>query len=210
MRPITFTLVSSVLVLCACSYFQTATNPDPNHTHADFAVFVDGTKLDFSAPQYMTTEAQEATLPPGSIKLFMHLHDGNGHVIHRHKPGLTFGDFFSSIGLKLTKDCLKIDAHQYASLDAGWKSDFGRTRDLCADGKFHWTMVVNGEEHVFDPGYVFADSDQIMLIYDSADIWSDSWKQMTNDACLYSKTCPWRGAAPTESCIADPTVPCKQ
>ena len=33
-------------------------------------------------------------------------------------------------------------------------------------------------------------------------------QEMTDDACKYSKTCPWRGEPPAESCIADPAVPC--
>lgn len=201
-----------------------AVNPDPNHIHADFAVWVNGEKLDFSGSQYMSAPlAEEASLflipqavahgdeddghtVPG--REYLHLHDGNGSVIHRHKPGLTLGDFFTSIGLQMTKECLTLDAYQFGQLDPDWIKDFARTKRLCNDGKFHWTFVVNGEERPMDPGFIFNDGDQILLSYGAGDMWSAQWSQMTSDACMFSKTCPWKGEPPSESCVADPAVPC--
>lgn len=213
MRALSPSFLASALLLSACSFFQTAENPDPNHTHADFAVWIEGTQLDFSGSAYMSGSSdaeEEGEHPHTHLHEYLHLHDGNGHVIHRHKPGLPIGDFFTSIGLPMTKDCLTLDTYQFSNLDAGWKNDFGVTKNLCNNGKFHWTMVVNGQEHAWDPGYFFNDNDRMMLIYSAADDWSGEWKQMTGDACLYSKTCPWRGKPPAEGCIADPTVPCTE
>jgi hypothetical protein len=189
-----------------------AFNPDPNHNHADFAVWVNGKELDFSADQYMSGSSTDAsTHPESGPRQYLHLHDGNGHVIHRHKPGMTLGNFFSSIGFNMTDTCLTLDDTQFKALDAGWVKDFARTKKLCNDGKFHWTFVVNGKEVPMEAGYVFADEDAILLSYSASDTaWQDEWKAMTDDACLYSKTCPWRGRPPTEGCIADPTVPCKE
>jgi len=163
-----------------------AVNPDPNHTHADFAVFVDGQQLDFSDPKYMSSEQKH-------LHKHLHLHDGIGTVIHRHEPGLTLGEFFSSLGLRMTKNCVTLDDKQR----------------FCDHGNNRWRMIVNGEERVFDPSYVFKDMDKILLSYNASDtLWEIEWQQVTNDACLYSKTCPERGEPPTENCIADPTVPC--
>lgn len=205
-----------------------AENPDPNHAHADFAVWVNGQKLDFSDDEYMSAPSvvdqnemsflipsafahseDEGKALPGREHL--HLHDGNGHVIHRHKPALTLEDFFASIGLKMTADCLTLDAHQFSSLDIGWVQDFGRTKDLCNDGKFHWSFAVNGHLRPTDPSFVFEDGDKILLSYSASDTaWADEWKQMTDDACMFSKTCPWKGEPPSEGCVADPTVPCTE
>ena len=54
---------------------------------------------------------------------------------------------------------------------------------------------------------------QILLTYQNEDEASmeritEQKEEMTDDACLYSKTCPWRGEPPAENCIADPEVPC--
>ena len=204
-------------------------NPDSNHAHADFAVWVDGQKLDFSADEYMSAppdsdhektsfltipsafahdDGEHAALPG---REYLHLHDGNGHVIHRHKPQLTLGDFFTSIGLQMTTDCLVLDAHQFSALDVGKVAEYHWTKKLCNDGTFHWNFVVNGHQRPTDPSFVFQDGDKILLSYSASDtVWQEEWKQMTDDACMYSKTCPWKGEPPTEGCIADPTVPCRE
>ena len=223
-------LASAILI--AIGYFSQplfpAKNPDPNHTHADFAVWINGTKLQFTHPAYMSSapktasstffierayahlgeEVEEhAVMLPG--REYLHLHDGNGDVIHKHKPGLTIGDFFTSIGFTMTGTCFTLDNYQYAKLDQNWVRDYARTKKLCTDGKFHWTMIVNGTEVPMNPDYDFQDLDRILLSYGASDTAPmEQYQQMTDEACLYSKTCPWRGAPPTENCIADPEVPC--
>ena len=159
-----------------------AVNPDPNHTHADFAVYIDSKQVDFSDPKYMTTEQK-------ALSKYFHLHDGIGTLIHRHKPGLTLGDFFASLGFKMTTDCF--------TLDTG--------TSYCTNGDKKWIFTVNAEEKPLDPNYVFHDTDKILLTYG---VIVPQLIKMTDDACLYSRTCPERGKAPTENCIADPTVPC--
>lgn len=189
--------------------FRTYENPDPNHTHADFAVWVNGQHLDFTDPRYMSEvyeEGKEVRVDP--MRRYLHLHDGIGHVIHRHKPELTLGEFFASVGLPMEDSCITLDDLQYSRLDEGWKKDFAVEKKLCTNGKFHWRMFVNGSEIPFKPGYNFQDEDKILLMYSSGDEVSEEQLSLTNDACLYSKTCPWRGEPPAENCIADPTVPC--
>lgn len=203
-------------------------NPDPNHTHADFAVWVNGTQLDFSAPEYMsvvpTTSAApmlpfvakahahgdepEGTVIPG--RKYLHLHDGNGHVIHRHKPGLTLGDFFASLGMKMTSDCFTLDQHQLEAMNQSWMEIHNLGANLCNNGKFHWAMYVNGTQVPMNPAYDFADLDQILLTYSAGDDHTAELELLSEDACRYSLRCPWKGEPPKENCISDPTVPCVQ
>jgi hypothetical protein len=166
-----------------------AQNPDPNHTHADFGVWINGTETDFTAEKYMTTEKNEV-----GLRQYFHLHDGNGHVVHRHKPGLPIGQFFQSIGFALTDTCLQTDA--------GTK--------VCNTSDKKWQFFVNGQLQPMSPDYVFTDGEHLLWTYgaDDAEL-KKEFRAMTDDGCKYSKTCPWKGPAPTESCIADPTVPCK-
>jgi hypothetical protein len=184
-----------------------AKNPDPNHIHADFAIWMDGKELDFAAQKYMTTESLEASLPKGDLRKYVHLHDGNGHVIHVHKPGITFGQFLETLGMKLERsiqengNTLQVDCFE-------WTTDMRNLRCSGEEGAvLH--MFVNGKDIPVDPSYVLHDSDQILLIHsrNEAEV-QRALNAMTDDACLYSKTCPWRGKAPTEGCIADPSVPC--
>jgi hypothetical protein len=109
---------------------------------------------------------------------YLHLHDEIGHVIHRHKPGIALDEFFDSLGYVF-------------------------------DAKSTWHMYVNAEEVEFDLDYVFEDMDQILLTTSvDAEEAQSQIDQFVNDACRYSRTCPWRGDPPAENCVADPAVPC--
>ncbi len=187
-------------------YNRRVPNPDPNHTHADFAVWINGTLFDFAQEKYMTEEltanqlqALENSTATGSsiqvLKQYLHLHDLNGHVLHRHKPGLGFGDFLKSLSFNFTGTCL--------TTDTGTQT--------CNEDMTIWRLFVNGKEiSPIDPNYVFTDGDHILLTYGASDAeLQHEWSLMTDDACRYSETCPGRGPAPTESCISDPTIPCK-
>ena len=208
-----FFLVSAVVAVGLGVFvykgLQPAVNPDPNHLHADFAVWIDGKQLDFSGPEFMSAPpAEAASLPfvdaafahgdeedghvvPG--REYLHLHNGNGHVIHVHKPGLTIGDFFDSLSMPMTDACLTVNPQ----------------RSYCIEDGKRWRMFVNGEEAVFGPNYVLKDLDKILLTWGSDDAAiAEQLKKLTDDACLYSQTCPWRGTPPAENCIADPAVPC--
>jgi len=174
-----------------------AVNPDPNHTHADFRVMLDGTQVDFTDEAFQTgASTEDHTRDPAlsPLRKFLHLHDGLGHVIHRHKPGLTLQDFFDSIAVGFTANCIAYRA----PVD----------RDMaCSDND--WRMVVNGQERPFSLNYEFVDGDRILLTTASDDaVMEAEWAAMTDDSCLYSRTCPWRGDPPEENCIADPEVPC--
>ncbi len=173
-----------------------AVNPDPNHVHADFAVWIGPMKMNFDRPEWMSGLSTDASHDnEEGIRKFVHLHDHVGHVVHFHKPGLTIGDFFTSLKMTLTATCLRQDPDH---------AD-------CDSGASRWRMFVNGAERPMDPAYTPQDGDKILLSYDiGAMAVNDQLAQMTSDACLYSKTCPWRGTPPTEGCIADPTVPCKE
>ena len=196
--------------LVACGTKTPAVNPDMNHTHADFAVWIDGKMLDFSGPEFMSEEltpAEEEELKHqtgkvvktdvASLQKYLHLHDGNGHVIHRHKPGLTLKDFFTTIKVDIQGNC-------YTSFEPMADGQ------QCYDHPFR--MFVNGiEKTPFDLAYAFMDTDHILITNasDTAEV-SLELSKMTDDACMYSKTCPERGEPPTENCIADASVPCTQ
>ena len=207
--------------LSACAHTP-AKNPDPNHTHADFAVWIDGKRLDFSDAKYMAEEltpAEEKALKheTGSLanadrvtlQKYLHLHDGNGHVIHRRKPHLTLLDFLHSIGVKtrLTKGkdlCIRFPRLPTETCEKPW---------------VYFTMYVNDPRQGFASAlkddYDFRDGDHILITYgipenqtNFVELVHAEWLKMTDDACLYSQTCPERRKPPVENCIADPKVPC--
>lgn len=186
-------LLTSVALLAACTRTPVA-NPDPNHTHADFAVFVNGEQMNFSGDEFMsgTSDAKD----PNHTKHdpYLHLHDGNGNVIHRHKPGLTLEDFFATLQLGIEEKC-------YVSFEPMADGQ------ICGETPFR--LFVNGKEIPFDMNYVFEDTDRILITNAATDTdIAAQTSQLSDEACKYSKTCPWKGEPPTENCVADPTVPC--
>lgn len=70
--------------------------PSPTHYHANFAIFIDGRRLDRSADRYME-ELSACRLKEGAILPAerVHLHSGNPDVVHVHQPALTQSQFSS-------------------------------------------------------------------------------------------------------------------
>ncbi len=193
MRKLALALAIVLLVAGFVYRARRVPNPDPNHTHADFAVWVDGNQVDFSGSEFMSGESDEEDSNHNRLSPYLHLHDGNGFVIHRHKPGLTLKDFLASIQLSFEGKCeiaLDIDG------------------TICGETPFR--LFVNGTERTsFDLNYDFQDGDQLLITNASDDTeLKMELSIMSDDACKYSQTCPGRGAPPTENCIADPAVPC--
>jgi len=197
----------ATLSLASCER-QFQPNPDPNHTHADFALWINGEQVDFSKDEFMSGLSRDETTHDEADERhheYLHLHDGNGHVLHSHKPGQTLGEFLESLGVVFRKEGLNLCA------------EVPGMEKACEDEAMHrnWVMIVNGvQQPFFDTAYAFSDMDKILMVLPKTDDGDEHpeawgyWEQMTDDACLYSKTCPWKGDPPTENCIADPTIPC--
>ncbi len=187
--------IGLAIILVFGSSHTPVPNPDPNHTHADFLVMLDGAPVDFSDPIFMSEAPVEGgRTEGGAMRQYLHLHDAVGHVIHRHKPGLTLQDFFDSIGVGFTAECVV------------YRSPVDRDM-TCSERP--WRMFVNGQERPFSLNYDFADGDKILLTTAADDAAAEAeWEGLTDDACRYSQTCPWRGKPPAENCVADPEVPC--
>lgn len=201
-------MIIGTAYLARVSVPLTLGNPDPNHTHADFAVWIGGEKLDFSGEEFMSGSSAEETDDEHGHEhrhAYLHLHDGNGDVIHRHKPGLTFGEFMASLGLAVAsgapeQNCLyrMRDDRPFAGCESDQLRLFANDREIA--------ML-----YASDVDYPFQDGDRILLTdaSDDAEIRKEL-ALLTRDACLYSRTCRWRGAPPAESCVADPQVPCTE
>lgn len=62
------------------------------HTHFDIRIVVNGSVVDLTQPKYQSKEGAE--LDPD-----IHLHDGNGKIVHIHKEGVTIGKLLDSLKL---------------------------------------------------------------------------------------------------------------
>lgn len=196
-----FILVGLVLgfgILYVGVQSEVGTSEGDFHEHADFAVVVDGVKLDFSGAKYMHAEPcaveglkifPEALAHGSSLELSdkVHMHNFNGNVVHVHEEGITWHDFFDSLGLDI--------ADRITQEGKMLGSEGGQV-----------TFVLNGEQKdstVLD--LEIRDGNALLVSYGKLDgvdtrLALESGQFLTHDACISSGTCPSRGAAPVESC----------
>ena len=172
--------IAAIALLTFFVMYQPVVPSRPNdlHFHADFKVFLNGVPIDFSQSRFQSDENQ-------SLSPSIHLHGGNGNVIHKHQSRVTLGDFFESIGMKLSSTCiLLIDKTTY-----------------CNSGENTLKMFVNGKPSNEFDRYDFQDLDRILISYgnDSSDVIANQLSQVTDNACIQSGTCPERGAPFDES-----------
>lgn len=159
---------------------STHPHPDDVHVHADFLMMINGEQFDLTKDEY------QSGLKTGIKHDSIHLHDNQGNIIHRHANGVTLGDLFQSIGMELTADCLTIsDSEQY-----------------CTNETNSLLLYVNKEINPDPANYVLTDADQTLLYYGAADApeIETYLNQVTDEACIYTGTCPERGTPPPEAC----------
>ena len=149
---------------------------EKTHTHADIKIFLNRVPLDLSGEKYQSTP--EKPLHPD-----IHLHDGNGEMIHLHWTGVTIDRFFTSLGMYLDKDCLVLDD--------------GREYCTGVEG----TLSIYADDKPVGPDYLVEDLDRLLVSFgDPADI-PQQLLAVKDEACVYSLLCPERGTPPTESCV---------
>lgn len=127
---------SVVLSLILATVFLAARLPEEEevHFHANFGVFANGQKLDFSDQKFMHIEScsAEASAEEHSAKAFgdrIHLEDGVGDVAHIHDNGVVWGDLMLYLRSKVTADGIYFD---------GKKIPTGKNQKI--------TYYVNGKE----------------------------------------------------------------
>lgn len=76
------------------------------HVHADFQVYVNGKQIDFTRTEYQLKHAlvhlEEPAVAP--------------YLIHKHATGITYGMFFTTIGVDIT-ECLTINGKEFCDIN---------------------------------------------------------------------------------------------
>lgn len=148
------------------------------HEHADFAVYVDGKKIDFTQSKYQSSDTNP-------LDDDAHLHDGNGDITHKHRKGITLGYFFNTLGMRFDDKCFVTDDK----------------KEYCTISNKKLVMYVNGTMNDQLGNYSFNDLDKILITYGTETDVTKQIDSLTDDACLYSEKCPERGTPPTEKCV---------
>ena len=104
---VTIGVVIGVVGIGAARFATLPELPDNEgpHYHANFAVFLNGERLDLSAMHYMQ-DVSACKANPGVILAVerAHMHEGIHDVVHVHHEGATWGHFFQNIGFALGDD----------------------------------------------------------------------------------------------------------
>jgi hypothetical protein len=161
------------------------------HEHADFAMYVRGERVDLSQPRYQSEEGHV-------LSDMVHMHDGNGDVVHKHAIGVTWGYFLHTIGLDI------VDTAKTPDEDMAVKLPDGSALRGGAEG--HWEAFVNGKPVINLRDLEIKDLDRVVLAFvangAAPEIGKTFDSLVSSDACIPSNKCPERGKPPQESCGA--------
>jgi hypothetical protein len=132
MRALLLTLLGVAIGVVALAAVRWAVAPPsvPTHYHANWAVFVNGQRVDLSGSQYM--EEVTACVPVGQTILptqRTHMHEGNQDIVHVHDDGVTWGHLMANLGFGLGEDFLILHGGDR------YVADGERTLKYIADGQ---------------------------------------------------------------------------
>lgn len=136
---LTILALATVLLLAGCANKPQIGPLGGVHWHADFKVFVDGKPISFVKRDLMV-KAQ-----------YVHIENMDGDVIHVHASGVTVGEFFRTLGMKLNNECFLINKQKY-----------------CSDEQKTLKFYVNGEPNDLYGDYLIGDQDQLLISYGPA------------------------------------------
>jgi hypothetical protein len=121
----------------------------PTHYHANFAVFVEGRRLDLSGDRFMeelgACKVSGLVLPSSRA----HLHNHNPDVVHVHHDGVTWGHLLANLGFGL--------GDRYLALSDGKILEEGNGKTL----KF----VLNGREQSSVANELIRSGDRLLISY---------------------------------------------
>jgi hypothetical protein len=84
------------------------------HHHANWAVFIDGERLDLTDIRYME-DVFQCTMDPTHQRPEdrVHMHEGNHDVVHVHAAGVTWGHLLANLGFGIGSDYLHTDRARF-------------------------------------------------------------------------------------------------
>ncbi|MDA9128884.1 hypothetical protein N9J72_00210 [Candidatus Gracilibacteria bacterium] len=111
LKPVLIVSISVFLIfgIYTFGYVQASLKYIPPHFHANFAMYINGVRVDFSGDKYMEDVAGCSLSGKELPKDRVHLHENNGDTIHIHDDGVSWGHFFSNNNFAFGEDFLVTD-----------------------------------------------------------------------------------------------------
>jgi hypothetical protein len=116
-----------------------------DHAHAAIAVFVDGEQINFGLQQFQLSSK------------YIHFENHNPYLIHKHATGVPLEMLFTSLGMKITPECIMLNYNESS------KNKNGR---FCIEENHPLVFYLNGERYTSDISqYVIEHNDRIMVSF---------------------------------------------
>lgn len=153
-----------------------APHPHAVHYHANWAIWIDGERVDLSAPRFMEDLAACSAAPGGiSAETRVHMHDGNHDVVHVHHEGATWGHLLANLGWGAGSDWIMRDDGRLHRSDVG--------------ARLSW--ILNGMEVFPAHNRVIAPGDRLLLSFggEPTELLTDErFPTVATDAAEYDAT----------------------
>ena len=152
------------------------------HWHADFALYIRGERYDFNHERFFSTVEVE-------LSENVHIHEPFHDIVHVHREGTTWREFFHSLGFELTDECLTLPEGE----------------QLCNSERERLSFMVNG---VRVDGLAFqdiTDIDRALISFgdESDEELMHQYAGVKDEACILSRLCEERipeEGLPPEAC----------
>lgn len=141
-------------------YVQSGLQYAAPHFHSNFAMYLNGARVDFSLDRYSQDIAGCKIWDTLYAKDRVHLHENNPDTIHIHHDGVTWGDFFANNGIVFNKEILVMDDGELYS----------------ENEKDSLVFILNGEE-VENPFNMLINSKDRLLV--------NYWEESIDDLVLW-------------------------
>lgn len=154
----------------------------PTHLHSNLALIIRGESFDFSESQFLSEEGADRSP-------LAHLHAPRYGVVHVHRTGTSWDEFFQSIGFELIDPTTIIGSVQGKTC-----LTLPDAQEVCNSGNETFKFYVNG---VRVEGIAFvsmSDLDRVLISYGPGDdaVVQQQVSLVGDDACIPSERCPER------------------
>jgi hypothetical protein len=181
MRSLLLGLALGVLLLGLARLAAAPLNPTTHH-HANWAIVVNGTRIDLSGDRFMeeisACNAGDEGIQPSQR---IHMHENLQDVVHVHHQGATWGHLMTNLGLGLGDDFLFLDRGLVEGID-GVAPD-GRLTSGTDGGRL--VFVVNGFVVPSLTNRVVASEDRALIAWTDGDVETvrtEWFESVANDA----------------------------
>jgi hypothetical protein len=150
-------------------------HPTVVHYHANFAVYINGSREEFKSPEYYQ-EVQICSLNGATPESRAHMHEPDNGVIHIHDAAVTWGQFFENLGWFVGPDFIRTQTTMY-------QEDATNKLNIILNGQNLTDLTTITDQ-------VIQDKDRLLLSYGPADaaLLQSQYKTVPDNAAHYDET----------------------